>query len=91
MDIIEEQIYRYLYIENGMECNICYENKQELFKCNRCIFICCPKCLINFILMKKANVQCVGYVDNILLVKKALISVFYHVKMSYYGTMLCCM
>ena len=23
--------------------------------------------LINFILMKKANVQCVGYVDNILL------------------------
>ena len=36
--------------------------------------------LINFILMKKANVQCVGYVDNILLVKKALISVFYLIK-----------
>ena len=36
--------------------------------------------LINFILMKKANVQCVGYVDNILLVKKALISVFFSCK-----------
>ena len=39
MDIIEEQIYIYLYVENGMECNICYEDKQELFKCNRIILM----------------------------------------------------
>ena len=52
--------------------------------------------LINFILMKKANVQCVGYVDNILLVKKALIFIFYQIKnklklCSSKYTMLCCM
>ena len=55
MDIIEEQIYRYLYIEKGMECNICYENKQELFKCNRCIFICCPKCFNKFYFDEKSK------------------------------------
>ena len=32
--------------------------------------------LINFILMKKANVQCVGYVDNILSSKKQIIIMF---------------
>ena len=36
--------------------------------------------LINFILMKKANVQCVGYFDNILLVKKEIVCPFYQIK-----------
>ena len=36
--------------------------------------------LINFYLMKKANVQCVDYVDNILLVKKEIVCPFYQIK-----------
>ena len=38
----------YSYIEKNDICNICYEDKQEFFKCNRCTFISCSRCFNNF-------------------------------------------
>ncbi len=39
---------KYSFIEEINECNICYESFNESFKCNRCSFLCCPKCFNNF-------------------------------------------
>ena len=50
---MDNQIYLYLYIEEGKQCNLCNEMKIELFSCNLCHFVCCsgeaqiasfPKC-----------------------------------------------
>ncbi len=41
---MEEQIYLYLYVEEGKQCDLCNEMKIELFRCNLCHFVCCPKC-----------------------------------------------
>ena len=46
-------------MEDGMECNICYENKQEFFKCNRFTFIACARCLNNIILLIIVHVHSV--------------------------------
>ena len=39
---------KYIYIDEINECNICYNNHHESFKCKRCVFLCCPKCFNNF-------------------------------------------
>ncbi len=36
---------KYIYIEDDNECFICYDIFNESFKCRRCTFLCCPKCL----------------------------------------------
>ena len=41
---MDEQIYLYLYAEDGIKCDLCNEKKIELFECNLCHFVCCPKC-----------------------------------------------
>ena len=45
---MEEQIYLYLYVEDGKQCDLCNEMKIELFRCNLCHFVCCPKCFYCF-------------------------------------------
>ena len=52
---MEEQIYLYLYAEDGKQCDLCNEMKIELFKCNMCHFACCPKC---FYLEKYRRCSC---------------------------------
>ncbi len=39
---------KYIYIDEINECNICYNNHHESFKCKRCVFHCCPRCFNNF-------------------------------------------
>ena len=39
---------KYFYIADANECNICYENHDEFFKCKRCTFLSCPRCFNNF-------------------------------------------
>ncbi len=46
---------KYNFIEEINECNICYENHHEFFKCNRCSFLCCPKCFNNFFFTDNNN------------------------------------
>ena len=41
-------MYNYIYVENVDECNICYETKQDFFKCVRCSFKACCKCFNHF-------------------------------------------
>ena len=46
MDGSEE--LKYEYIQKIKECNICYTENKEIFKCKLCTFLCCPKCFNNF-------------------------------------------
>ncbi len=39
---------KYIYIEEPNECNICYNQYHEFFKCKRCVFISCSKCFNKF-------------------------------------------
>ena len=39
---------KYIYIDEINECNLCYNNHHESFKCKRCVFQCCPRCFNNF-------------------------------------------
>ena len=39
--------FTYRFIEKYNRCDICYEEKQEFFTCNICIFWTCPKCFNN--------------------------------------------
>ena len=37
-------MYNYIYIEDYVICDICFENKQNYFKCVRCNFNGCCRC-----------------------------------------------
>ena len=39
---------KYIYTDSINECNICYQNYHEGFKCKRCVFLCCPTCFNNY-------------------------------------------
>ena len=52
---MDNQIYLYLYVEEGKQCNLCNEMKKELFTCNLCHFVYCPKC---FYLKKYRRCSC---------------------------------
>ena len=34
--------FTYRYIEKQTRCDVCYQNKNEFFSCNLCIFFVCP-------------------------------------------------
>ena len=55
------EIIKYLFMEEINECNICYEKHNEFFKCKRCTFSCCPKCLIIIILLIIIIAQFAGF------------------------------
>ena len=46
---------KYIHIEDINECFICYEIFKESFKCTRCTFLCCSKCINNFYFTDKNN------------------------------------
>ena len=39
---------KYIYLEENTECNICYNQYYNFFKCKRCTFRSCPRCFNNF-------------------------------------------
>ena len=42
---------KYIYIEeqpSALECNTCYNQYYDFFKCKRCVFRSCPKSFNNF-------------------------------------------
>ena len=39
---------KYIHMDEKNECDICYNQYHEFFKCKRCVFKCCPKCFNNF-------------------------------------------
>ena len=41
-------MYNYKYIEEISDCDICFETKQDHFKCVRCSFRSCCKCFNQF-------------------------------------------
>ncbi len=48
MDYYKIEDLKYMYIEEMNECNICWNNYHERFKCKRCIFLCCPQCFNHY-------------------------------------------
>ena len=48
-------MYNYIYMEDYVICDICYEKKQNYFKCVRCSFNGCCRCFNNFYFEDKSK------------------------------------